>query len=50
MLDPSYVRDHGEIVLCAELPTESLDYAEFADTVERMVGYASRYRNAFISV
>jgi Tir chaperone family protein CesT len=28
---------NGELVLCAELPTESLDYSELADAVHRMV-------------
>ena len=31
---------NGEIVLCAELPTESLDSSELNDAVTRMVQYA----------
>ena len=31
---------NGDIVLCAELPTESLDRSELADAVARMVEYA----------
>jgi hypothetical protein len=33
----------GAVVLCAELPTESLDASEVADAVERMVEYARRF-------
>ncbi len=33
-----------EVVLCAELPTESLDYSELADAVERLVKYFKHYR------
>lgn len=31
---------NGDLVLCAELPTESLDYSELVDAVARMVQYA----------
>ena len=31
------------VVLCAELPTESLDYSEIADALSRMVQYARRF-------
>jgi hypothetical protein len=31
---------NGDIVLCIELPTESLDYSELADAVARMIQYA----------
>ena len=31
------------VVLCAELPTESLDYSEIADALQRMVAYARRF-------
>lgn len=31
------------VVLCAELPTESLDYSEIADALHRMVEYARRF-------
>jgi hypothetical protein len=34
-----------QVVLCAELPTESLDYSEFADAVHRMVKYVVHYRD-----
>lgn len=33
-----------DVILCAELPTESLDYGEFADVVARMAGYCRHYR------
>jgi hypothetical protein len=36
--------DSGEVVLCAELPTESLDRSEVADVVQRMVRYARAFR------
>lgn len=32
--------EQGEVVLCAELPTESLQEGEVVDLVQRMVGYA----------
>lgn len=32
------------VVLSAELPTESLDYSEVEDALERMVQYARRFR------
>jgi len=31
--------EDGEVVLCAELPTESLQEVEVTDLIERMVGY-----------
>lgn len=31
---------NGEIVLCIELPTESLNFSELGDAVKRMVQYA----------
>lgn len=34
---------NGEIVLCVELPTESLDFSELADAVARMIHYARLY-------
>jgi hypothetical protein len=34
---------NGAIVLCAELPTESLDASEIADAVHRMTQYARRF-------
>lgn len=33
----------GAVVLCAELPTESLDASEIADAVQRMTAYARRF-------
>jgi hypothetical protein len=33
----------GDVVLCAELPTESLDASEIAVAVHRMVEYARRF-------
>jgi hypothetical protein len=33
------IDDGGTVVLCAELPTESLDESELADAVRRLVGY-----------
>lgn len=35
---------NGDLVLCAELPTESLDFSELADAVERMTQYARLFR------
>lgn len=37
-------------LLCAELPTESLDQAELADAVERLIEYATTYRRALLGV
>ena len=33
----------GAVVLCAELPTESLDASEIADAVRRVTEYARRF-------
>lgn len=33
-----------DVILCAELPNESLTYPEFADVVTRMAGYCRHYR------
>jgi hypothetical protein len=41
--------EQGEVVLCAELPTESLDFAEFADVTERLVKYFNHYRDYLCS-
>jgi hypothetical protein len=38
----------GEVVLCAELPTESLDPPELGDAVEKMAMYARRFRGEFL--
>jgi len=38
----------GAVVLCAELPTESLDASEVADAVQRMVQYARRFAAEFV--
>ncbi|WP_437937462.1 YbjN domain-containing protein [Sorangium sp. So ce341] len=40
--------DRNEILLCAELPTESLDRSEFVDAVERIIEYATAYRHALL--
>jgi hypothetical protein len=40
--------ERNEVLLCAELPTESLDRSEFADAVERMIEYATTYRRLFL--
>lgn len=40
--------DNGEIVLCAELPTESLDPSELADAVSRLATLARRFRGDFL--
>lgn len=34
-----------DVILCAELPTESLDYPEFADALQRLAGYCKHYRD-----
>jgi hypothetical protein len=34
----------NDVILCAELPTESLSYPEFADVVQRLAGYCKHYR------
>jgi len=39
---------NGDIVLCAELPTESLDRSELADAVARMVQYARVFDAEFL--
>jgi Tir chaperone protein (CesT) family len=36
--------DGGAVVLCAELPTESLDESELADAVRQMIRYARAFR------
>jgi hypothetical protein len=36
--------ENDEVVLCAELPTESLDYSELSDAISRMVRYLAHYR------
>jgi hypothetical protein len=41
--------EQGEVVLCAELPTESLDFPEFADATERLVKYFHHYRDYLLS-
>ena len=38
----------GEIILCAELPTESLDPSELADAVGRLASLARRFRADFL--
>ncbi|MEO7327912.1 MAG: CesT family type III secretion system chaperone [Minicystis sp.] len=39
---------NDEVVLCAELPTESLDFPELADVVERMSQYAAAFREEIV--
>ncbi|HVK70822.1 MAG TPA: YbjN domain-containing protein [Polyangium sp.] len=41
--------NQGEVVLCAELPTESLDFPEFADATERLVKYFHHYHDYLAS-
>jgi hypothetical protein len=41
--------EQGEVVLCAELPTESLDFPEFADAAERLVKYFFHYHDYLCS-
>jgi hypothetical protein len=38
---------NGAVVLCAELPTESLDASEISDAVQRMTEYARRFAEEF---
>jgi hypothetical protein len=40
--------EDDEVVLCAELPTESLDYSELSDVVERLVKYFNHYREYLV--
>ncbi len=39
---------NGAVVLCAELPTESLDASEVAAAVQRMTEYARRFAAEFV--
>jgi hypothetical protein len=39
-----FALDDDEVVLCAELPTESLDRSELQDAVKRMVTYYQKHR------
>ena len=41
--------EDDEVVLCAELPTESLDDAELCDAVTRMVDYYRHYRELLLA-
>ncbi|MDI1431932.1 YbjN domain-containing protein [Polyangium sorediatum] len=41
--------NQSEVVLCAELPTESLDFQEFADVTERLVKYFHHYHDYLAS-
>jgi hypothetical protein len=41
--------EQGEVVLCAELPTESLNFPEFADAAERLVKYYHHYHDYLAS-
>ncbi|WP_437529117.1 YbjN domain-containing protein [Sorangium sp. So ce726] len=40
--------DRNEILLCAELPTESLDRSEFVDAVERIIEYGTTYQHTLL--
>ncbi len=40
--------ESGEIILCAELPTESLDPSELADAVRRLASLARRFQDDFL--
>jgi Tir chaperone family protein CesT len=40
--------ENGEVILCAELPTESLDLSELADAVGRLASIARRFRDDFL--
>ncbi len=40
--------ESGEIILCAELPTESLDFSELADAVGRIAALARRFQDDFL--
>ncbi|WP_050428780.1 CesT family type III secretion system chaperone [Chondromyces crocatus] len=42
--------EHDQPLLCAELPTESLDQAELADAVERLIQYSATYRRIITGV
>jgi hypothetical protein len=37
--------ENDEVILCAELPTESLDYSELSDAIERIIRYYLHYRD-----
>lgn len=39
-----------KVLLCAELPTESLDRSELSDAVDRLIEYAATYRRALLGV
>ncbi len=41
--------EDDEFVLCAELPTESLDYSELEQATKRMIQYARECRARFTS-
>jgi hypothetical protein len=38
------------VVLCAELPLESLDRSELSDAVDRLIEYATTYRRALLNM
>ena len=40
---------NDEVVLCAELPTESLDQPELADVVAQMCAYAAAFRGLILA-
>jgi hypothetical protein len=40
--------ENGEVLVCAELPTESLDFSELADAVGRLAALARRFPIDFL--
>ena len=42
--------EDDRVLLCAELPTESLDRSELSDAVDRLIEYAATYRRALLGV
>jgi hypothetical protein len=42
--------ENDTIILCAELPTESLDRSELSDAVDRLIEYAATYQRAMMGM
>jgi hypothetical protein len=42
--------EDDKVLLCAELPTESLDRSELSDAVDRLIEYAATYRGMLLGV
>jgi len=40
---------NDEVILCAELPTEALDFSEFSDATERLVKYFRHYQEYLLA-